>query len=325
MMRHLIIDAYGCIENLTIRNQEIPEPGPKEVLIEIKASGIGYVDGLLVQGHYQVKPPLPYVPGMSVSGVITALGREVADLHIGDRVAATSPLGGGFASHMVTPALTTVVLPDAIGHEQAAAMLESWGTMYFAFTRRTSITDGARVLVLGAGGGIGLAAVDIAASLGATVIAAASSESKLSAAVAAGARYLINYRATSLRDSLATIAPDGVDYVVDPIGGDLALTALRTLAPYGSHLVLGFASGDIPRLGANRILLGNHTVIGVDFGDAGRREPTIVRPIFEELFALTVKGAIHPPTPTVYSLSDGVQALSAIASREVIGKLVLVP
>jgi NADPH2:quinone reductase len=325
-MRTVLARAFGPVENLEICEQEEPAPAPGHLRIAAGSMGISFADGLLIRGLYHIKPPLPFIPGGSVSGLVSAVGEGVTDFAVGDRVGAVSDtLGGGWSTRAEFRVSCVARLPAAIHFISATGMMESWGTMNFAFTRRVRLKDGDRVLVLGAGGGIGLAATDIAKAAGAVVIAAASSGAKTAAAAAAGADYLVDYSAQDLRHQVLAIWPDGADYVVDPVGGAQALVAVKLLRDRGCYLVVGFASGDIPRFGANRFLIGNRSAIGIDWGEEVRTAAGGLRGQLTEIFSACAAGRFHPPRPRVFRLDEVVTALQLVESRQATGKVVLVP
>lgn len=323
-MRAVVCSEFAPIDRLTIEDRPDPEPGPGQVLIGVRAAGVNYVDGLFVQGKYQIKPPLPFTPGGEVAGDVLAVGAEVSEVSIGDRVFGSGWLGG-FASHLVLPASALSEIPANLTYGQAAALVQSYGTMLFAYTRRTQLAAGETVLVLGAGGGIGLAAVDVAKHLGATVIAAASSAEKLAAATAMGADNVINYETEDLKTRARELSGGGVDVVVDPVGDRFADAALRSLGWHGRYLVIGFAGGGIPTLPINQVLLNNRTLVGVDWGAWTMKDALANKAMLTELLQLARDGAIHPVTPTTYPLDDVVQALTDLQNRNVGGKVVLVP
>jgi len=325
-MRTVVARAFGPVENLEICEREELPPPPGHLHIATEAMGISFADGLLVRGLYHVKPPLPFIPGGSVSGIVSAVGEGVTDFAVGDRVGAVSnTLGGGWSTRAEFRDSCVARLPAAIDFITATGMMESWGTMNFAFTRRARLKAGDRVLVLGAGGGIGLAATDIAKAAGAVVIAAASSGEKTAAAAAAGADYLVDYSQQDLRERVRAVWPDGADYVVDPVGGAQALVAVKLLRDRGCYLVVGFASGDIPRFGANRFLIGNRSAIGIDWGEEVRTAAGGLRGQLTEIFSGCLTGQFHPPRPRVFPLDEVITALKLVESRQGAGKAVLVP
>jgi NADPH2:quinone reductase len=316
--------VFGPIDLLTIEERPDPRPGPGNVVVGVRAAGVNYVDGLFVQGKYQIKPPLPFVPGGEVAGEVVAVGDGVDEVDDGDRVLAM-PWLGGFASHVEIAAKGVVPVPEPLTYGQAAGLVQSYGTMLFSYTRRTALREGETVLVLGAGGGIGLAAVDLAKRLGARVIAAASSDEKLAAATAAGADATINYETEDLKVRARELSDGGVDVVVDPVGDRFADPALRSLGWMGRYLVIGFAGGAIPSLPVNQALLNNRSIIGVDWGAWTMRDPAGNQALLAELLALAGSGSITPVAPTEYRLDDVVQALVDLQERKVAGKVVLVP
>ena len=263
-MRRVVCREFGPPERLVLEEAPDPEPGPGEVLIRVRAAGVSFVDGLIVAGLYQVKPPLPFTPGLVVAGEVAAAGADVPGLPAGSRVAGCWMGLGGYATHRVLPAEAVVPLPAAVSFEVAATAVDSYATMLFALTRRTSVRPGEWAVVLGAGGGIGLAAVDVASSLGARVIAAASSQAKRAASAAAGAQVTIDYQTEDLKARVREITGAGASLVVDPVGDRHAEPALRSLRAGGRYLVVGFAGGSIPRAAAQP-----HPA-GQPHGDRGR-------------------------------------------------------
>jgi NADPH2:quinone reductase len=296
----------------------VPRDG--QLVVDIAAAGVNFVDALFVQGTYQIKIPPPFTPGSDFAGTVSAVGGGVDGWSVGDPVLGTT--FGAYASQIAVAASSVTRVPPTIGLDQAAALLQSYCTMWFAFTRRMSLQPGQRVLVLGAGGGIGLAAVDVARCLGATVIAAASTEDKLAVARAAGAEHTINYSAYDLK---ATAKELGVDVVVDPIGGAQAELALRATGWMSTYIVIGFASGPIPKLPANLILLNNRTVIGVDWGAWTGRDPAGQAAMLDELMSAVADGKLHPPMPTRVPLDNAAVVLQDAIDRNLVGKTVLVP
>jgi NADPH2:quinone reductase len=323
-MRTVVCHQFAPIDRLVIEERRDPEPGPGQVVVAVRAAGVNYVDGLFVQGKYQIKPALPFTPGGEVAGDVVAVGEGVATTSVGDRVLAM-PWLGGFASHVALPAGSVVPIPGALSYGQAAGLVQSYGTMLFSFTRRTRLEPGEWVLVLGAGGGIGLAAVDVATHLGARVIAAASSPEKLAAATAAGAVATIDYEREDLKVRARELSDGGVGVVVDPVGDRYAEPALRSLGWMGRYLVIGFAGGDIPRLPINQVLLNNRTVVGVDWGAWTGRDPEGNQELLGQLLELAGAGALKPVEPTAYPLDEVARALTDLQDRQVGGKVVLVP
>ncbi|MGK2949014.1 MAG: NADPH:quinone oxidoreductase family protein [Acidimicrobiales bacterium] len=323
-MRAVVCQEFAPIDRLVIEERADLAPGPGKVVVAVRAAGVNFVDGLFVQGKYQIKPPLPFTPGGEVAGDVVAVGDGVDPVAVGDRVLAM-PWLGGFASQVEVAAGAVVPIPGDLSYGQAAALVQSYGTMLFSLTRRTTVTPGEWVLVLGAGGGIGLAAIDVARHLGARVIAAASSDDKLAAAREAGAEATIAYEAEDLKVRAREISDGGVDIVVDPVGDRFADPALRALRWMGRYLVIGFAGGEIPHLPANQVLLNNRTVLGVDWGAWTMRDPEGNQAVLAELMELAGSGALSPVEPTQYPLDDVARALTDLQQRKVAGKVVLVP
>ena len=324
-MRRVVCREFGPPERLVLEEAPDPQPGPGEVLIGVRAAGVGFVDGLIVAGLYQVKPPLPFTPGLVVAGEVAGAGDGVSGAPAGSRVVGCWMGLGGYATHRLVPAEVVVPLPEAVTFEVAATAVDSYTTMLFALTRRTSVRPGEWVLVLGAGGGIGLAAVDVASSLGARVIGAASSPAKRAASAAAGAQATIDYQTEDLKARVREITGGGADLVVDPVGGQYAEPALRSLRAGGRYLVVGFAGGSIPRLPLNRILLGNRAVIGVDWGAWSEQDPAGNRALITDLLQRVAAGVLRPVAPRTYPLERAAEALSDLGGRRVTGKLALLP
>ena len=324
LVRAVVCHEFAPIDRLVVEERPDLTPAIGTVVLAVRAAGVNYVDGLFVQGRYQIKPPLPFTPGGEVAGDVIAVGDGVDSLAVGDRVLAM-PWLGGFAGQVEVPAGAAVRIPGDLTYGQAAALVQSYGTMLFSLTRRTQVLPGEWVLVLGAGGGIGLAAIDVARHLGAHVIAAASSDEKLAAARGAGAEATIAYEREDLKERARALSGGGVDLVVDPVGDRFAEPALRSLRWMGRYLVIGFAGGGIPTLPANQVLLNNRTVLGVDWGAWTVRDPEGNRAVLAELMELAGSGALSPVEPVEYPLDCVVEALTDLQGRKVTGKVVLVP
>jgi NADPH2:quinone reductase len=335
-MRAVVCRELGPPSSLRVTDEPEPgPPGPGKVTVRVEAAGVNYVDALFVQGRYQIKPPLPFVPGSEAAGTIAAVGDGVEGLAVGDRVLASFGLGA-FAEQLVLDALAVTRLPDALDAPRAATFTQSYATALFSLRDRADLQPGETALVLGAGGGVGLATIDVARALGAKVIGAASSEDKRAAAADAGAAATIDTTGEPLKDrarelarSLAQEGRDrlvsGVDVVVDPIGGPLADAALRALGEGGRYLVIGFASGEIPSLPLNQVLLRNRSLVGVDWGAWALGHPDRQRQLLDELLTWVDAGRLHPPAPVTYPLDQAGQALDDLLERRVVGKLALVP
>jgi NADPH2:quinone reductase len=324
-MRRVVCEAVGDVDQLVVVDGEAPAPRPGQVIVDVAAAGVNFVDGLFVRGLYQIKPPTPFTPGSEIAGTVSSVGEGVEGVAVGDRVMAQTGLGG-YAEQVAVPAASAVPLPAALSSGQAATLVQSYATMLFAFTRRTRVEAGETVLVLGAGGGIGLAAIDVARALGLRALAAASSADKLARAADMGAEAGIDTATEDVKTRARELSGrGGVDVVVDPVGGDLAEPALRSLRVGGRYVVIGFAGGDIPRLPANQVLLNNRTVVGVDWGAWTMQRPDEHRRLLDELLAMVAGGRLHPVEPTAYPLADAARALTDLAERRVSGKVVLVP
>jgi NADPH2:quinone reductase len=323
-MRAVVCRQLGPLDTLVIEDQEPPVPGDGQVVVDLRAAGVNFVDGLICQGSYQLKPATPFVPGSEIAGEVSALGTGVTGVEVGDRVIAFVGFGG-FAEQAVVPALSLIPVPDTIDFTRAAALIQSYSTMLFTLTRRTHLEPGEWVLVLGAGGGIGLAATDVARALGGRVIAAASSPDKLEAARAMGAEAVIAYEEEDLKTRAREIAGGGVDLVVDPVGGRHSEAALRATRHFGRFCVLGFASGPIASIPLNQVLLNNRTVIGVDWGGWTFKDPLGNRALIEELMGMVGSGRLHPVQPAPYPLEAAAEVMGGLIDRSIAGKAVLVP
>ena len=323
-MRALVCKDYGPVDNLVIEDWDDPVPGDGQVAFDVRAAGLNFADILIIAGKYQVRPPLPFVPGNEASGIVTAVGRNVTRFKPGDRVIGALR-GGAFAEKTVVDEHMAIPLPERMSFEAGAAYSVAYGTSYHALKQGAHLRSGETVLVLGAAGGVGYAAVELAKALGARVIAAASSDEKLAFARQAGADDVINYASGSLKDSVKALTDGkGVDVVYDPVGGDLAEQALRATAWHGRYLVIGFASGDIPRVPLNLTLLKEASIVGVWYGPWAERHNDELWENVEELNAMVEAGKIRPRYNEAFSLDDFVDAFRVITERRVLGKIVLV-
>ncbi|OLL75248.1 putative Zn-dependent oxidoreductase [Pseudonocardia sp. Ae168_Ps1] len=320
-MRRVLCREFTDPERLEVVEEPAPRPGPGEVLLEVEAAAVSFVDGLIARGGYQLRPELPFTPGSAVAGTVASGPRA------GERAVALLGLFGGFASHAVVAEDELVPVPDGVDAGVAASSMEGYGTVAFALGHRVTVRGGDRVVVLGAGGGIGLAAVDQARAAGGRVLAVASTEDKREAALAAGAEDAIGYgdSPAALKDALRDRTGGGVDVVIDPVGGPNAEAALRALGTGGRFCVIGFTSGEIPRLPANVVLLRNRTVVGVDWGDWSRNDPGAARDLAAEVLRRIAAGELHPPAPATLPLERAQEATRRYAERTAVGKLVLVP
>jgi NADPH2:quinone reductase len=322
-MRALVCKAYGPPQSLVLEQQPDPKPGAGEVLVEVKAAGINFPDLLVIAGNYQVKVAPPFVPGNEAAGVVEAVGEGVERIKPGDRVIAT-PQGGAFADKCVVSEKLCLPLPRALDFEQGAGFTVTYATTYHAFRQCTELKAGETLLVLGAAGGVGSSAVEIGKALGARVIAAASSEDKLQFAREAGADETVNYSELSLRDAVKELTGGkGVDVVYDPVGGELANMALRSLAWQGRYLVIGFACGDIPEFPANIALLKEASIIGVWWGTWAARNPTLSLQNMQDLSTLVNQHKLVPRVTERYPLERYADAFAAITDRRAKGKVVL--
>jgi NADPH:quinone reductase len=324
-VRCVVCRELGPLEdNVVIEERPTPVPGAGRVVVDVRAMGVNFVDGLIAQGRYQIKPATPYVPGGEIAGVVSAVADDVGRVRPGDRVMAMTGFGG-FAEQVVVPSAALEALPPNLGFAQAAAFIQSYCTAWFTMTRRTSVTNGEWVLVLGAGGGIGLAAVDVAVALGAKVIAAASSAEKREAALAMGATATIAYEDEDLKTRAREISDGGVDVVIDSVGGRHSEPALRATRKFGRFCVIGFASGPIATVPLNQVLLNNRTVVGIDWGMWAMGDPGGSAELLAELMEMVETGRLHPTVPEQRPLADAVSVMSGLLDRSIAGKVVLVP
>ena len=301
-----------------------PVPGPNEVLLEIKAASLNFPDLLIVQNKYQMKPELPFVPGSEYAGVVTAVGAKVTHLKVGQSVACLSGTGG-FGTHTLAPAALCMPLPEGFPHVDAAAFIMIYATSYHALIDRAALQPGETVLVLGAAGGVGTAAIQIAKARGARVIAAASTDEKCALCSSLGADATINYSNEDLRAAIkAATDGKGPDVIYDPVGGDFAEPAFRSIAWRGRYLVVGFAAGPIPALPFNLPLLKGASIVGVFWGDFAKREPKANAAMMGELAQWYQQGRIKPVIDREMPMADLKAAYARMGSREVQGKLVMV-
>jgi len=325
-MRALLCRSLGSICNLEVAEMASPPLGPGQVRVGVRASGINFPDILMVEGKYQVKPELPFIPGLEVAGVVLECAAGVAHVRPGDRVLAFARRGGGHAEEVVVPAAIVTPIPETMDFVTAAAFPVAYGTAHFALTHRGQLAVGETLLVLGAAGGVGLAAIEVGKLLGARVIAAASSPEKLAIARRHGADETINYAADDLRDQVRAFTDGrGVDVVFDPVGGDAFKHSVRCIAWEGRILVIGFASGEIPQVATNMILVKNFSVTGVVFGEHSSRFPDDTRRRLAKLLEAYAGGRLRPAVMRTYPLNDARAALEEMSNRRVAGKLVLVP
>ncbi len=324
-MKALRCHAFGPVGELTVDEIPSPVPGSNDVVIAVKAAGVNFPDTLIVQGKYQLKPGLPFTPGSEFAGRVKEVGREVTRVKPGDAVVGLAPYGG-FAEEAVVDAGSVIALPQRVDPTAAAALMMAHGTSLHALKDRARLAAGETLLVLGAAGGVGLAAVEIGKLLGATVIAAASTDAKLDLCRSRGADAAINYAGEDLKERIRALTDGrGVDVVFDPVGGPYAAPALRSIAWNGRYLVVGFAAGEIPQVPLNLPLLKGYSIVGVYWGTFTRREPAANAANTQLLLDWAASGRLRPLISARYPLSRAVAALTAMMRREVTGKVVIVP
>lgn len=322
-MKAVLCKELGPPEKLVLEEVPSPQPGKGQVVIGVKAAGVNFPDTLIIQGKYQFKPEPPFSPGGEVAGVVKALGEGVSGVKLGDRVIASSTYGG-FAEEMAIDADRLVAIPEAMDYVPASAFILTYGTSYHALKDRAQLKPGETLLVLGASGGVGLAAVQLGKAMGARVIAAASSDAKLAVCRENGADELINYASDDLRARVKAItAGRGVDVVYDPVGGPYSEPALRDMAWNGRFLVVGFAAGDIPKVPLNLPLLKGCAIVGVFWGAFTRTEAERNRRNNDELMRLYLAGKVKPHIHATYPLERAAQALNEVLYKRVSGKVVL--
>jgi NADPH2:quinone reductase len=321
-MKALLCKEYGPPERLVV--EDVPDlvPGEREVVIRVHAAGVNFPDGLIIQNKYQFKPALPFAPGGECAGVIETVGAKVKHLTPGMRVMAFTTFGT-FAEQVVAPAAAAIPMPAELDFVTASAFVLTYATSYHALVDRAGLRPGETLLVLGAAGGVGLAAIEIGKALGARVIAAASTADKLAVCKQHGADELIDYGSGDLRAQLKELAPDGANVIYDPVGGPYTEAAFRSCAWRGRLLVVGFAAGDIPKLPANLALLKGASIVGVFWGDFARREPGRAMSDLVQLFQWLREGKLRPEVSKTYPLERGGEAIRALLDRKVTGKLVI--
>lgn len=322
-MRAMLCKAYGPLDGLVLEELPSPVPGPGEVRLKVAACGVNFPDVLIVQGKYQFRPDPPFAPGGEVSGTVAELGPGVQGFAVGDQVIATT-LWGGFAEELVTTADRLMHRPSTMDEVTAAGVAITYGTSWHALVQRAALQPGETLLVLGAAGGVGVAAIQIGKALGARVIAAAGSAEKLEFAREQGADAVLNYAEDGYRGRLKDLTEGrGVDVAYDPVGGALFEPTLRSMAWNGRYLVVGFASGEIPKVPANLTLLKGCAVVGVFWGQFRRNQPALDAENFRRLFALHAEGRLRPVISATYPLERAREALAALTGRTVKGKVVL--
>lgn len=324
-MRALVCKDFAPYKNLTVEKAPEPPLGEGMVMLDVKAAGVNFPDILLVEGNYQMKPPTPFVPGMEAAGVISDLGEKVQGVKEGDRVIAATMLGA-FAEKVPVHFSQVVPMPESMSFEEGAALTTIYGTSYHALKDRARLKEGETVLVLGAAGGVGIATVQLAKAMGAKVIAAASSDEKLQFCRDNGADETINYTTEDLKARVKELTGGkGVDVVYDPVGGDYAEPALRATGWDGRYLVIGFASGPIPKIPLNLALLNSRNIQGVFWGAWAGQNPRDNAKNLKEIFDFYEAGKIKPQVSASYKLEDYAKAFEDLLERRVKGKVVLTP
>ncbi|GAB4476753.1 MAG: NADPH:quinone oxidoreductase family protein [Burkholderiaceae bacterium] len=323
-MRAVVCSEWGGPEKLRVGELPRPEPKAGEVRLKVLAAGVNFPDALIIQRRYQVQPPLPFVPGTEVAGMVDAVGDGVS-MAKGTRVVAFVGTGG-FAEYVCADAGLTIPLPVDVPDEVAAGFTMTYATSHHALFDRGQLKSGETLLVLGAAGGVGLAAVELGKLAGARVIAAASTDEKLAACHAAGADALVNYSTVDLREAVRTLTEGkGADVIYDPVGGGYTEPALRALAWRGRMLVVGFANGEIPSIRINLLLLKEASLVGVYWGEFAKREPKANAAMIGELMRWLAQGRLKPRVSHVYPLAETPRALDELLHRRAIGKLVIRP
>ncbi|WP_426209365.1 NADPH:quinone oxidoreductase family protein [Massilia sp. TWP1-3-3] len=324
-MKAVVCNAWGLPDTLVVQELPDPVPGPGQVALDVMAAGVNFPDVLIIQGKYQFKPELPFTPGSELSGVVRAVGEGVEQLKVGDKVIAFTAQGA-FAQQIVVNAQACMPMPPGIDFDTAAAITLTYGTSHHAVVDRAALKAGETMLVLGAAGGVGLAAIEIGKALGARVIAAASSDEKLAVCREHGADATINYTTEDLREAIKTATGGkGPDVIYDPVGGIYAEPAFRSIGWRGRYLVVGFANGDIPKLPLNLTLLKGASLMGVFWGEFAKREPKANLAAMRELMGWLAAGKIKPRISGRYALADTAAALNDMAARKVTGKVVIQP
>jgi NADPH2:quinone reductase len=324
-MKAIVCEAWGLPDTLVVR--ELPEVVPEagKVAIKVEAAGVNFPDVLIIQNKYQFKPELPFTPGGELAGTVTAVGEGVTQYKPGDRVIAFVGQGA-FAQQIAAPEKSVMPMPPGMDFDTAAAITLTYGTSHHAVVDRAQLKAGETMLVLGAAGGVGLAAIEIGKALGARVIAAASSDEKLEICRQHGADATINYSTQDLREAIkATTDGKGPDVIYDPVGGIYAEPAFRSIGWRGRYLVVGFANGEIPKLPLNLTLLKGASLVGVFWGEYVRREPKANMAAMRELMGWLAEGKIRPHISGRYALADTPKALNDMAARKVTGKVVIQP
>jgi len=322
-MKALLCKQYGLPDTLVVEEVPDPVPGAGEIVVDMKAAGVNFPDVLIIQNKYQFKAELPFSPGAEFAGIVSALGPGVTHLKVGDHVIGSTTYGA-FCEKVKMAASRAIPIPKTLPFDTAAAFILTYGTSYHALKDRAPLKAGETLLVLGAAGGVGLAAVEIGKAMGARVIAAASTEEKLAVCREHGADMTINYSTEDLRERLKELTDGkGPDVIYDPVGGQYAEPAFRSIGWRGRYLVVGFANGEIPKLPLNLMLLKGASVIGVFWGKFVSNEPQNFREDVQEMFAWVQQGKLRPHISAHYPLAQGAQAITDMMNRKVMGKVVI--
>ena len=324
-MKAIVCKSWGLPDTLVVEDLPDAAPGPGEVAIDVHAAGVNFPDVLIIQNKYQFKPELPFTPGSELAGVVRSVGDGVSHFKAGDKVLAFVNLGA-FAQQISVPAKAVVPMPPGLGFDTAAAFTLTYGTSHHAVVDRAQLKAGETMLVLGAAGGVGLAAIEIGKALGARVIAAASTDEKLAICKEHGADATINYTTEDLREAIkSATGGKGPDVIYDPVGGIYAEPAFRSIAWRGRYLVIGFANGEIPKLPLNLPLLKGASLVGVFWGEFAKREPKANLAAMQQLMGWMAEGKMRPHISGRYALADTAKALNDMAARKVTGKVVIQP
>ena len=322
-MKAIVCSKFGTPDTLKYQEIKIPNPKEGEILITVKACSVNFPDTLIIQGKYQFKPEFPFSPGSDVAGIIEKVGENVKHFKVGDAVVGFIPFGG-FAEKAIVKAIDCFPKPRGMSMVNASAFLLAYGTSYHALKDRANLQKGETILILGASGGVGLTALELAKLMGAKVIAAASSQEKLNLCKEFGADEVINYTEENLKDRVKELTNGkGVDVIYDPVGGAFSELALRAIAWKGRHLVVGFANGEIPKIPINLTLLKGASIVGVFWGAFAQKEPKKSLENIQQLLTWFVKGEVKPHIDKTYSLEDAQKALEDMMQRKVKGKIVI--
>lgn len=320
-MRAVVVHEWGDLDDLGIEDVPSPEPGEGEVLVEVHAAGVNFADLLIVKGEYQHKPPFPFSPGAEAAGIVRALGRGVSGLRVGERVLAFLD-HGGYAQEVVARADEVTPIPEVMDFETAATFPVVYATSHLALGHRARLQPGEVLLVHGASGGVGLTAVEVGKAMGATVIASASSAEKLHVALEHGADFVINYAEEDIRQRVLDLT-GGADVVYDPVGGDAFTASLRCISPGGRILVIGFASGTVPQIPANHLLVKDASALGFSLTQLRRNDPAAVQEAMRELLGWYASGRLRPLVSSTVPFEDFADAMRLLRDRRSTGKVAI--